>query len=59
MRSCCASAIIGPVPATVQGPARRRSDLRAVVERNLRDANLPGFLENNAFGLADKAGLAR
>jgi hypothetical protein len=37
--------------------AREVQDLRAVVERDLRDAALPGLSEDNAFGLAYEAGL--
>lgn len=37
--------------------AREIQDLRAVVERDLRDAALPGLSEDNAFGLAYEAGL--
>lgn len=37
--------------------ARELQDLRAIVERDLRDADLPGLSEDNAFGLAYEAGL--
>lgn len=38
--------------------AREIRDLRAVVERDLRDANLSGLSADNAFGLAYEAGLS-